>query len=307
MIKRIFLAVAATAAWSISGWAGDWCEGLGGATELHYAVCDKDVATVRSLIDTGADVNARIGRAGYLTESTPLHWATYGNSTEMTRILIAAGADVHAKLKNSVTPLHLAAARGSIENSSMLIEAGADVNATAIDGSTPLLQAVLGSGHKYIIREGADEVVSLLIEAGADVNAKYNDNDRINRGGAALHIAAYKSSGRTDYGHKESKRIASVKRGINFVSLLIDAGADVNAGDRDNTTPLHYAIGATAPLDVIRMLVDAGAKVNARNKNGRKPINALRRNVHESYRKSIEDVFSKATSKPQESRTLDIQ
>lgn len=48
-----------------------------------------------------------------------------------------------------------------------------------------------------------------------------------------------------------------------IVQLLIACGADVNAWDNGRMTPLHYA--ATGHLDIAQLLIAHGANVNARN------------------------------------------
>jgi hypothetical protein len=54
-----------------------------------------------------------------------------------------------------------------------------------------------------------------------------------------------------------------------IVRLLIDAGADLSAADREGNTPLHIAAyGDTA---VVRLLLEAGAHAKARNKAGQTP------------------------------------
>src|SRR5262249_34228549 len=55
---------------------------------------------------------------------------------------------------------------------------------------------------------------------------------------------------------------------VECVRLLAEAGADVNAHDKDGNTPLH-GIFLT---DVEEELLKLGADVNARNKEGETPI-----------------------------------
>ncbi|MBL3600997.1 MAG: ankyrin repeat domain-containing protein [gamma proteobacterium endosymbiont of Lamellibrachia anaximandri] len=50
------------------------------------------------------------------------------------------------------------------------------------------------------------------------------------------------------------------------VSMLLDAGASPNAGDRLGRTPLHLAVAT--PVDITRLLLKAGADVNQRNAGG---------------------------------------
>lgn len=52
------------------------------------------------------------------------------------------------------------------------------------------------------------------------------------------------------------------------VRLLIDTGADVNAGDKDERTALMFA-ARYGDADRVRLLIDAGADVNARDGDGR--------------------------------------
>ena len=48
------------------------------------------------------------------------------------------------------------------------------------------------------------------------------------------------------------------------ISVLIEAGADVNAKDKDGITPLMWAAWYNDIPEVISVLIKAGAKVNAR-------------------------------------------
>ncbi|MBI4903193.1 MAG: ankyrin repeat domain-containing protein [Acidobacteria bacterium] len=55
----------------------------------------------------------------------------------------------------------------------------------------------------------------------------------------------------------------------NSLKRLLDAGADVNAANRLQSTPLHWAIHDEAK---VRMLIDGGANVNAKTVDGRTPL-----------------------------------
>ena len=66
---------------------------------------------------------------------------------------------------------------------------------------------------------------------------------------------------------------ACVKGHINVVNKLLDMGADVNARDDIQSTPLHYA--CNGHMDVFMTLVNRGADVNAENVHGYAPIECL--------------------------------
>ena len=179
------------------------------------AVKEGDVATVRHLIESGADVNVAGGDG-----MTPLHWAAGRGYVEVTRVLLKAGADVAAGTRiGTYAPLHLAVREGHTAVSKLLIEAGADVTAATTNGGvTPL--------HLAAAAAGGEDIVVALVKAGADVNAK----ERV-AGQTPLMFAA--SYGRTE----------SVKR-------LLAAGADqaVTTQVVDALEQLRDDLGAAAAL-----------------------------------------------------------
>ena len=67
-------------------------------------------------------------------------------------------------------------------------------------------------------------------------------------------------------GHYRSTDLAGAR--VECIRLLAKAGANVNARDKDGTTPLHE----TFLTDVEEELLNLGANVNARNHDGETPI-----------------------------------
>ena len=65
---------------------------------------------------------------------------------------------------------------------------------------------------------------------------------------------------------------AAYSRLPQIVTVLAQAGADVNAGMEDGTTALHVAAWFSQTPAVVTALLDAGAKVNARSNFGGTPL-----------------------------------
>jgi ankyrin repeat protein len=159
-----------------------------------------------------------------------------------------------------LTPLVYAARSNDIETARILIEAGADVNQTTGYGWSPLLVATQNRNYK---------LATFLLEKGADPNLA-------NKGGwVPLYIA-------TDNRNIENGDYPVPKADMDhleFIKVLLDKGADVNARVKDSTETRTVFTnqwldenGATAFLrasqsgdvDLMRVLLAHGAdpKIN---------------------------------------------
>ena len=99
--------------------------GRGGSTPLMYAALYSDAATVKALLQAGANPNLR-NEAG----ATPLMWAI--DSAEKTKLLLDAGAEVDARSNDGRTALTIATARvGAADAVKLLLDRGAKFNAPA--------------------------------------------------------------------------------------------------------------------------------------------------------------------------------
>jgi uncharacterized protein len=161
------------------------------ASDVADAAMRGEVAAVRTLIATKADVNAAQNDG-----ATALHWAVFKGNREMAETLIRAGANPKAANREGVTPLWLASVNGDAALIRALLDAGADPNEALPLGRTPLMLAA---------RTGNVDAMGVLLDRGADPNAK-----ETLRGTTVMMWAA-------DEGHEAAIR------------LLIDRGADPNA------------------------------------------------------------------------------
>ncbi|UCE24639.1 MAG: ankyrin repeat domain-containing protein [Candidatus Zixiibacteriota bacterium] len=276
-----------------------------GKTPLHEATYAGQTEVAGYLLQQGADVNSLTS-----SNSVPLHGAAYYGHLEAVKLLVENGGDPNAPNRYNYTPLLSATAGGHMDIIDVLVTAGANLNTRNYLGANAVLLAA-GSGNaesfEYFVQKGADlssvdsgngglihyaadggntEIIEAVLDRGADVNL------RTERGRTALLEAA-------EDGHVEAVRLL-IQRGadvnaandeneiplhnvsfliyqgldtaaVNIATQMLAAGADPNARDQWQMTPLHRA-ARTECFDLVRLLVDHGANTNAVNDNGTTPF-----------------------------------
>ena len=179
-----------------------------GTTPLIEAAREGHDQVVEELIKEGARVNVKDNY-----QQTALSYASCNGHCSVVKTLCAAGADTNVQDHKGLTPLMRAADRGSHEIVCELIRAGASVNVQDKEGLTPLMGAA---------EEGSDEIVCELIRAGASVNVVTSQWCGLAAGSTALHFAA---------------KYNRIKCGV----ILVEAGADITARNKDSKSPLDLA------------------------------------------------------------------
>jgi ankyrin repeat protein len=193
---------------------------------------------------------------------------------------------VDAPNKDHTTHLHSACYFGRLEVARELLDYGADANAQNIRGETPLH---LVSRGQHDTHEGGVGVVQLLLERSANVNAQDKGcitplhlacyYGRLEIAGALLYNGARLGVNTKDeLGQTPLHLVLEGNRsggdGVGIVHLLLEHGADVNAQDGDDETPLHLA-SHYGKLAIGRVLLIRGANANAENIRGQTPMHVL--------------------------------
>ncbi|KAN0132161.1 hypothetical protein V8E53_009927 [Lactarius tabidus] len=200
-------------------------------TLLHLASAAWGDEAAQLLIEHGADVHARDQ-----SQSTPLHLASVWTANKKTaRLLIKHGADVNSRDQSQSTPLHVASSNGRADIARLLIEHGADVHARDQSQSTPLHLA--SSSNLW----NAD-IARVLIKHGADVCARDQGQS------TPLHILSSVSFKiLVPYLFTENDKTPLHKPEVSYwvpkeyLRVLLENGADVDAEDDEGQTPFQIA------------------------------------------------------------------
>lgn len=97
------------------------------------------------------------------------------------------------------------------------------------------------------------EIAELLLDAGADCRAAHN-----HRSSQPLHYASDGRPGSISW---------NASRQVQMIKVLLKAGADIHARDKNGATPLHRAV-RTRCADAVKYLLSAGADATLPNKPG---------------------------------------
>lgn len=264
-----------------------------GGSSVMFAAAGGHADATKLLIDLGADINA-------VAQATPEY-------LEKLAQMIAAGTvddtDPHV---DGVTAVHVAAQGGHLETVKILIQAGADVTVLDDEDRSALLLAVKGNygdvaialveggadpNTPYVDDEGAShnllfdslivensEFAQLLIEKGADIY--HQDEHKVttllqasHRGMTEVVKALLSKNTKKSFVDDASDEnitplIAASSEGhTEITKMLINASANVNTKDKDQTTAL-MAAAARGHTEIVENLVQAGANINDQNIDG---------------------------------------
>ena len=250
-------------------------------TPLHLAAKQGLPDMIRTLIQYGADVDA-----GKETGNTPLKYALgAGNypryqNPEAVKVLLGAGAKVSAMGKHASWLLENASAEGDAEIVAMLLEAGTSPGESGPSG--PL-------GHAIKYNKGGDRlaVVQLLLSHGADIDADWKEYgtpllNAIYEGRTELAIALIAAGADLEASNlyrsqKKALHSAAAQGQLTVIEALLAHGANINARDQYEQTPLYLA-ARSGQTKVVQALLKAGADPSP--EGARQPLHAAARQGH---------------------------
>ncbi|MES2604078.1 MAG: ankyrin repeat domain-containing protein, partial [Pseudomonadota bacterium] len=278
----------------------------GGFAALHWAARNGDQAMISLLLDHDADINVRNGDS-----STPMMLAIVNDHFDLAARMLERGADANdgslyfiTEMRDATTdwrakdgtvfradhPNNLSA----LDLTRMLLEAGADPNKPFIGQmhntsmccdskayTTPFFRASVSAdveGMKLMLAHGADTEWKPVAEPKKEADLSTPDGNAgktplmmaIN-GGKGVGVSGGPNDLRYDLPEFREK---ANRETLDAVTLLLDAGADVNVSTPNQDTALHIAVKALHP-GIVRALVANGAALDAKNKDGLTPLQAV--------------------------------
>ena len=223
--------------------------------DVVRAVQRGDVSSLRQLIAKGADVSAVSTH-----DRTPLSQAIQSGKIEILEVLLSNGADPNRQNEGGFTALHEAVWYQNVEAVKLLLKNGSDVSLKDMYGRTPLHQALEG-GDMNRAKAIAASVQTLDVFALAGLGEDEKLRELLDSQEEFLHAKG--PVGRT------ALHYAALNGQVATVWLLIQKGAEVNARDAGERSPLFLTINRPA---VMKALLKSGADVNATDKSGRSAV-----------------------------------
>lgn len=141
---------------------------------------------------------------------------------------------INRRNKNGETPIFYAVMANNLQCINCLLDLGVDINQLNLEGYPPLTRAL--SSNRL-------ECFKLLVNRGANFDLSYEDMPIFN------YICQYLTP--------------------DFVSFLLEKGADPNRSDPNGFSPLMLSIwNEDHYMEIAKLLIDAGADVLAKTKQG---------------------------------------
>ena len=247
----------------------------GGMTPLQYAAREGNIEVGRVLIAAGADVNAPEPQHKF----SPMLIAIYNGKYDFASLLMEHGANVNdgslymaIELRNMDTytnrpnPPETDRTLTATDVVKMLVARGADPN-QVFDKNPPQIQTQgtvtvpEGATAFYRAVKASDlTVMRMLLDKGAKPGIA------IKNGGTPLMLAAGGGPARA----QEEEVVDKAGRAdpVEVIAMILDAGADINALNEQQTTAVHLA-ASRGNDKVVQYLASRGARFDIKNRQGK--------------------------------------
>uniref|UniRef100_A0A0N5A9Z5 Delta-like protein n=1 Tax=Syphacia muris TaxID=451379 RepID=A0A0N5A9Z5_9BILA len=247
-------------------------KGKWGQTPLMLVILNKSKANhvaetdIRSLLEAGADINLCDDDG-----TTPLMLAIKTAKFHIVDLLLANGANSGLADNCGRTALHHAVALEMPEIVEALLKTAVDINAADCNNQTALI---------YSARFAFNSVIAkALLKAEADPTCVGNKLSPKYNGRTALHYAAQYNN-------------------LDVIKTLVENGADINAQDQKEQTPLFLA-AMEGKVDAVRMLISLGAAEGIGDENQRTPRDIAAEKMYNGITEFLDKVRTLRTSKPE--------
>eukprot|EP00055_Hartaetosiga_balthica_P004326 m.11149 g.11149 ORF g.11149 m.11149 type:complete len:261 (+) comp3788_c0_seq1:60-842(+) len=199
--------------------------------QLLKALKNNDIDMVEAITARQPDIIDTVDVNGF----SPLMIASARGNKDLVIHLLRHGANKDFQSFSHKTPLLIACENGQVEIAMKLIEAGADIHAFD-KGGVPVIHRAVDSMEPLLIE--------YLVKAGVDVDERDQGQ-----------------------GWTPLMRCAGTFGDVRMARMLVHHGADVNAQDKSELTPIMLASNGGFK-SLVRFLLSAGADAKKMNKHG---------------------------------------
>lgn len=228
------------------------------------AVCEKNMAAVKFLLDNGADPNASSGGI------YPLPTARKAGAEEIVNLLIARGAKAALEMQAGADEeffKKLEQNCNSADKMLELIKILPDVNVKNSRGQS-LLEVRLNSTFR-------PEVIKYLIERGVNLNDEMSNGDPVFLGLISYNEYCALIKDKIDQFdniaacNQAGQNALFLCNDVEMIRKLVKKGLDVNLKDNRGYTPLMWKCRRYSSAPAIKTLIDCGADVKMKTSDGK--------------------------------------